>query len=170
MGKKTYQVYKVIPHPTKTNIDGFFDVYFVGGKSACQKYMKENPSDAWHLGVDVTAEELQWFDSDGWLMKEIPTDCIDECSQPGDVTASVQKWVMRLGFDVSPCLNVARKYLQDFGAWDDLVATDDEHPSILAGSWELSQRLLWVACGNIAEESKENEYEYDMGAWIGCNS
>ena len=155
MAKKIWQVYKAIPHPSNLNIAGAFDVYFVGGKSSCEKYMKENPSSEWHLGTDITPEEFQWFDGDGYLTKNIAGDIVEKCTK-----FNSEKMAIEIGFDVSPCLNVARKYLYEY--YGDHDNYDDK------GSVELSGMILWIACDTIETVSKENDYEYDSSAWAGC--
>lgn len=153
MSSKIWQVYKDVPND-KGGV-AFFDVYFTGAKSACQKWMKSNPSPEWRLGYDATAEEFQWFDGRGNLIKDIPAECIRECSGSGDVTESVKFWVVKLGFDVSPALNIARKYLDEFGAWEDLEEV---------GSYTLSQRVLWVACCELNENPSGENWD---GFWFG---
>lgn len=139
---QTWQVYKDI------EINGqlkFFDVHFEGNKSACEKFIKTHGRNSnWHLGYDITADELNWFDQYGNLTREIPQECIADCSSSGDVTESVKQWVLDLEFSVTS-LDQARKYLQEFGAWDDLDRQ---------GSFALSQKVLWLACCEIKESGE----------------
>jgi len=124
----------------------YFDVVFQGSKSSCEKYMKNNGGNL-HLGYDITPEEFQWFDSYGNLVKEIPEECVNDCSASGDVSQAVKEWTLKLEF-VVPSLKQARNYLDEFGAWDDLNRQ---------GSFSLAQKVLWIGCCDI----KEN------GDWIG---
>jgi hypothetical protein len=89
------------------------------------------------------------FDEYGNFLGKIPKQCVADCSHSGDCYSDVVAWVDKLSFNVPPSL--ARRYLQDFGAWDDL---DDCSHDVL------NQRVLWIACCDI----KEN------GDWYGVIS
>jgi hypothetical protein len=90
--------------------------------------------------------DLKWFHENGELKGELPQNCVDECSSQGDCTASVQEWIEELDFKVDR--NQAIKYLEEFGAWDTLESDSDQ---------EITERVLWVACGDISEQ----------GEWLG---
>ena len=84
------------------------------------------------------------FDQYGNFNGSIPSDCVRDCTTPGqDASSAVQYWVDKLRFVVPPKL--ARDYLHDFGAWDDLA--DVDAPT-------LSGRVLWVACGALMESGE----------------
>lgn len=91
-------------------------------------------------------EAKEWFDSNGYLLKKIPKQCVEDCSGAGRADEAVKHWVKKLNFHVPRVTAIA--YLKDFGAWDDLAGVDQE---------TLDQRVLWIACGDI----KEN------GDWLG---
>ncbi len=82
-----------------------------------------------------------WFDENGWLLKEIPQECVDDCSHPGECAYDVKRWVDELGFEVPR--RKAIEHLRGYGAWDDLEDVDDS---------TLAERVLWMACGDIREE------------------
>ena len=87
---------------------------------------------------------MEWFDvKHGWLQKKIPDVCVKECSGSGDVGKNVEYWVHRLNFEVPE--HLAKAYLQEFGAWEDL----DIAPRQL-----LAERVLWLACCDIAEDGE----------------
>jgi len=87
------------------------------------------------------------FDRYGNFIGAIPAECVAECTRPGkDATPFVDAWRKRLDFQVPRELAV--KYLDDFGAWDDLDTAPDDR---------LAERILWIACGDIQ----------DGGEWCG---
>jgi len=88
-------------------------------------------------------DKLKWFNGYGHLQKEIPEDCVKDCTHQGDCSADVKAWVSKLGFVVPRKLAIS--YLDEYGAWDDFDTVSDE---------TLAERVLWVACGDIAEEGE----------------
>ena len=86
------------------------------------------------------------FSEYGEFLGELPKECVDDCSHSGDCYNDVLYWLEELNFNVPE--NLARKYLKEFGAWDDL---DDCSQDLL------NQRVLWIACNEISE----------MGEWLG---
>ena len=87
--------------------------------------------------------ELKWFYENGELKGELPQDCVDDCSGSGDATAMVQHWIEELDFKVNR--EQAIKYLAEFGAWDTLETDTDQ---------EITERVLWIACGDISEQGE----------------
>jgi hypothetical protein len=77
----------------------------------------------------------------------IPVDCIQACSASGSVDYAVALWVDRLGLcdALAERRDLVVRYLLDFGAWDDLESAD-------IGT--LAERVLWIACGDIAEQGE----------------
>jgi len=57
-----------------------------------------------------------------------------------DAAEYAEYWCKKLNFTVPR--DLAERYLQSFGAWDDLSEANDE---------TLAQRVLWMACGDIEE-------------------
>lgn len=92
------------------------------------------------------------FDEFGFFIGNIPRSAIDDCTRPfylqdGEQTfIVVVRWMNYLGFSCPRKL--AEKYLDGFGAWDDLQAVSDEI---------INSRVFWIACNNIKEE----------GEWLG---
>jgi hypothetical protein len=87
----------------------------------------------------------------GWLASgQFPAECILACSASGSVDHAVAYWRDKLGFvaALEPVRHLVERYLKEFGAWDDLATADIE---------VLADRILWTACGDIAEQ----------GEWLG---
>jgi len=90
--------------------------------------------------------ELKWFHDNGELKGELPQECVEDCSGSGDASSSVEHWVKELEFVVDR--KQAIKWLEEFGAWETLETDSIE---------DITQRVLWLACGDISEQ----------GEWIG---
>jgi hypothetical protein len=90
--------------------------------------------------------ESKLFDAHGWFTGTLPEDCVHDCSGPGPADEAVEYWRGKLAFQVP--VELAIRYLREFGAWDDLLE---------AGQEVLSRRCLWIACGEIKES----------GEWLG---
>lgn len=90
------------------------------------------------------------FDASGLLVSELPPQCVSDCSHPGPCDSDVAAWSHRLDIAgaLKPVADLARDYLREFGAWDDLDDADVQ---------TLAERVLWVACRDAAEN----------GAWFG---
>lgn len=88
------------------------------------------------------------FDEYGYFMGEIPELAIRACSQPGDVSNVVYRWVAYLGFEVPR--ERAIHWLSQFGAWEfsELGLLDD---------FELACKVFWIACCDLNE----------TGEWFG---
>lgn len=56
-----------------------------------------------------------WFDG-RQAIRELPAECIKDCSRPGPVDEAVDYWVRRLDLQAPPWL--LRQHLKGFGAWD----------------------------------------------------
>jgi hypothetical protein len=75
-------------------------------------------------------------------IRDLPEQCITDCSASGDVTGVVEHWQRSLPFNVEP--EAAREYLARTGGWD-RDELEGEDPDTLA------QRVLWIACGDFSE-------------------
>ena len=91
---------------------------------------------------------MKWFDDHLNLIKDLPQECIDDCSGPGAADEPVAYWVDHLEFEVPR--QGAIDWLKDFGAWtlEEMVEMTDT---------ELARTVLWLFCGD-AHESKEQPY------------
>ena len=89
---------------------------------------------------------------------ELPGQCVLDCSGPGDATEAVQHWTsLRLRGTPNEIKRPAEcteenlaAELKEFGAWDaEELANDGDN-------WE---RIVWIAAGNISEDSEPTEAE-----------
>lgn len=84
----------------------------------------------------------------GWLNAgQFPAECIADCSGSGSVDEAVEYWRRKLGLvaALEPIRPLVERYLQEFGAWDDLQRADID---------TLADRVLWQACCEIAESGE----------------
>jgi len=84
----------------------------------------------------------------GWLASGIfPGDCIAECSASGSVDNAVEYWKNKLDFvaALAPHRPHVESFLKEYGAWDDLADATIE---------TLADRVLWLACCDIAEQGE----------------
>tara|TARA_A200000159_G_scaffold20096_1_gene16673 strand:+ start:421 stop:759 length:339 start_codon:yes stop_codon:yes gene_type:complete len=103
-----------------------------------------------------TVEETKpiiWFDMnhmDGReSLRQLPAECIEDCSGSGDKTDNVKFWVEELNFDGS--VELFKEYLEGFGAWDDEELKDHE---------ENKERVLWTWACNCDENPGDYDYLY----------
>ena len=90
----------------------------------------------------------QWFHGRESL-RQLPPECVCDCSGSGDRDADVSAWVDRLEFDGPAWL--FREYLRGFGAWDASALCDHD---------ENRKRVLWTWACNCAEEPGAYDYLY----------
>jgi len=90
----------------------------------------------------------QWFDGRN-SRRQLPLECIADCSAQGSVDDAVAFWLDRLSFDGPAWL--FREYLREFGCWD---------ASQLCDHQENRARVLWTWACNCAEEPGEYDYLY----------
>ena len=86
-----------------------------------------------------------WFDSYGNLVKDLPEECIKDCTVPGrDAYESCKYWVNELGFANGLDIPLAKGYLKWTGGWEDdeIASLDDEETAI---------KILWI----LANDAKE---------------
>lgn len=84
--------------------------------------------------------------------RQLPAECIADCSGPGPADEAVSFWVDRLGFDGPAWM--FRRHLEQYGAWDS---------SQLADHNANRERVLWIwAC-----DCSENPGDYDY-LYLGC--
>ena len=131
--------------------------------------------------VNESDDGSAWFDERGDMLKTLPGACIMACSGQGRVDDDVDYWTRELGFDVDFPVDRAVKYLEEYGAWDDLdlladitktadrkkmsewfrTNGDDEDLSKLmldpAGfaTKVLAHRVLWIFCNDLKELAYE---------------
>lgn len=132
--------------PREVNM-GFVRRPEFGDASDCYKFaiVKRSVSESTEDGEDV--EDGPWFDEQYTLVRDLPNDCVKECTLPGvDAYEACKKWVNKLGFTNGLDIAQAKGYLKETGAWDDdeLASFSDEETAI---------RLLWILCGDALDGS-----------------
>ena len=95
-------------------------------------------------------QTIIWFDMNHLngreSIRQLPAECIADCSGSGDQTDNVKHWVERLNFD-GP-IELFKEHLKEYGAWDDEQLKDH---------YENRLRVLWLwAC-----DCDENPGDYD---------
>lgn len=68
-----------------------------------------------------------------------------DCSHPGDCDDEVAYWAPRIERPADCTPEALRAELREYGAWDDDELADDE------ANW---RRIVWLAAGNIREETE----------------
>lgn len=107
-----------------------------------------------YAGFDESSDG-GWFDEKyGFLQKDIPEECVMDCSGSGRKDDAVAYWVDELKFYIpQPLIGKAKNYLREFGAWeedelDQWAETEDiEH--------QLAQHILWCFCCDLREGNVE---------------
>ena len=94
-----------------------------------------------------------WFDMNHLNGREstrqLPPECIADCSGPGDHYDNVKRWVERLNFD-GP-VELFKEYLDGHGCWDDEQLKDH---------YENRLRVLWIWAGYCDENPGDYDYLY----------
>ena len=103
--------------------------------------------------------ESGWFNEIGeltppdWAIDEfgidpdkspLPEECVRACSHPGRVDDDVSVWVDELKFDQNFPVERARRWLREYGAWD-----EDELANMNAR--ELAEKALWIFACDISD-------------------
>jgi len=98
------------------------------------------------------------FNKYGHFLGEIPEQCWQDCSAPGqDAAEAVSYWRRKLEFNV-PRENAIR-YLRETGAWP-LKSNEYDTGLLEMDDTDLACKVLWIACGDMREQ----------GEWLGlCN-
>tara|TARA_R100000008_G_C3478467_1_gene112595 strand:+ start:248 stop:583 length:336 start_codon:yes stop_codon:yes gene_type:complete len=91
---------------------------------------------------------INWFNGRE-STRQLPAECIADCSGSGDATKNVKFWVKRLDFDGPK--ELFKEHLKEFGAWDSKELEDHE---------ENRERVLWTWACNCYEEPGAYDYLY----------
>jgi hypothetical protein len=100
--------------------------------------------------MSMTSNE--WFDEYGHFLGELPEECWQDCSAPGqDAAPMVEYWRKRLGFEVPR--EKAIEYLSEFGAWP---IESDEYDTGLnqMNDDEIAGKVLWCAACDMREQGE----------------
>ena len=89
-----------------------------------------------------------WFEGRN-SRRQLPLECINDCSGSGDRSRDVAYWVNRLQFDGPSWL--FREYLREYGAWDRTELCDHN---------KNRERVLWIWACNCAEDPGAFDYLY----------
>ena len=89
-----------------------------------------------------------WFDGRN-ARRQLPLECICDCSGAGDRGDDVSAWVDRLEFDGPAWL--FRDYLKGFGCWDAADLCDHD---------ENKKRVLWIWACNAWEDPEAYAFLY----------
>jgi hypothetical protein len=94
-------------------------------------------------------EALYWASFNRFELR-VPGQAVTDCSHSGPCDDDVAHWVPIViaqveadNFANKPTAKSIRAELKEYGAWDAEELADDEQ------NW---RRLVWIACGNIAED------------------
>lgn len=90
----------------------------------------------------------KWFE-DRVSLRQLPLECICDCSGSGERDRDVSAWVKRLNFDGPAWL--FREYLKECGAWDSRDLCDHN---------ENRKRVLWIWACNCRKYPGEYDYLY----------
>lgn len=77
---------------------------------------------------------------------DLPIECIQACSQSGQVYEYVHYWCQKL--DLSVNTSAAKRCLKGYGAW-----TQEELDRLT--NEEIAEKILWLACGNFADDDMD---------------
>ena len=99
---------------------------------------------------------ITWFDMNHLNGREstrqLPPECIADCSGSGDQTDNVKHWVEKLNFD-GP-VELFKEHLKEYGAWDD---------EQLKAHYENRIKVLWLWANDCYENPGDYDYLY-LGA------
>ena len=97
-----------------------------------------------------------WFDTEhlGGMQstRQLPGECVADCSGSGAKDEIVDYWVNRLSFDAPAWL--LRQHLREFGCWDAGELCDHQ---------ENLRRTLWIWANDVWERPGECDY-----LWLSC--
>ena len=74
----------------------------------------------------------------------LPEECVRACSHPGRVDDDVSVWVDELKFDQNFPVERARRWLREYGAWD-------EEELAKMDARELAEKALWIFACDISD-------------------
>ncbi len=99
----------------------------------------------------LTQDALYWASFNRFEFR-MPGECVMDCSASGSVDESVAYWTPKIiaqveadNFPLKPTAESIRAELAEYGAWDAEELADELQ------NW---RRLIWVAAGNISEDSE----------------
>lgn len=91
-------------------------------------------------------ETIKWFEGRE-STRQLPPECIADCSGSGDATENVKGWIERLDFDGPK--DLFKEHLKEFGAWSEEQLEDHE---------ENKMRVLWTWACDCSEQPGSYDY------------
>lgn len=116
----------------------------IGLVDSIKDTMKKYVDDTRTKQIIESEETGNWFDEFGYLIRDLPQECIDACSHGGSCDDDVAFWVEELEFDKGLPVKMAKRWLKATGGW-----TDDDFEDWTTK--DIAERVLWVICGNIKD-------------------
>ena len=123
--------------------------------------------------LSESGDDSGWFDARGDLLKPLPGACIMACSGQGRVDDDIDFWTRELGFDVGFPVEKAARYLQEYGAWEDLDLLAD-----VANTGDKAKLTEWLKDNGNDEDIGRSTFDVKGFAtrvlahrvlWIFCN-
>ena len=100
--------------------------------------------------MTTETKPIIWFDeSRRESTRELPAECVAECSSSGDQYDTGKFWAEKLNFD-GP-VDQFKEYLDGFGSWDDEQLKDH---------YENRCRVLWLWAGYCLDSPENYDYLY----------
>ncbi len=98
--------------------------------------------------MTTKTKPIIWF-NERESTRELPSECVAECSGSGDQYDTVKFWVEKLNFDGS--VDQFKEYLDGYGCWDNEQLKDHYMNRV---------RVLWIWACKCAEDPKNYDYFY----------
>lgn len=99
-----------------------------------------------------TEAQHKWFNEYGHFLGELPEECWQDCSSPGQAAdEAVAYWRKKLDFTVPR--EQAIQWFREYGAWP---LESDEYDTGLRdmSDDELAEKVLWIASGDMREQGE----------------
>ena len=93
-------------------------------------------------------ETIKWFEG-RHSTRQLPPECIADCSGSGDATENVKGWIERLDFDGPK--DLFKEHLKEYGAWSEEQLEDHD---------ENKMRVLWTWACSCSEDPGSYDYLY----------
>lgn len=118
-----------------------------------------NKDSAEEASVNESNDDSGWFNEIGeltppdWAIDEfgidpdkspLPDECVRACSHSGRVDDDVSVWVDELKFDQNFPVERARRWLKEYGAWDEEELAEMD-------ARELAEKALWIFACDISD-------------------
>ena len=112
---------------------------------------EELPADCQKCALQDLESSIVWAQFNRFEVGLTP-EAVRDCSHQGQCDADVECWAPKISRSDRCTPEALRAELKEYGAWDAEELADDEQ------NW---RRIVWLAAGNIQEESREREKEFE---------